>query len=355
MLRGRRRTYGRAMPDHRPSAIPIRPPRAAALVALLLAALAGCATTDRTATAPRPAAPPPDLKAQGYVVVPRTNIALRPPAGFAVDARLPGLARRSGRSSLLVLQERAPRETPERIVDELASGAADTTALARRGITLTSAQRFSVDGHPAVGWTGTQRARGAELKKAFVAFPSHGHVVMLTATLAADDPVSATQALAILRAARWSAYAEPGDPGYAVTPAEGYVQRPSSAGLTYTRGGESGPGVAVFAGEASHAGPVLRADRLGVARARFSALPGSPRPASERRVTIAGLPGWEFTGTGRENGRDQATYAAVLFTGDGHLALAGTFDPRRYRDQTGAFRAMARSLTLTDRRYVRGP
>ena len=68
---------------------------------------------------------------------------------------------------------------------------------------------------------------------------------------------------------------------------------------------------------------------------------------SEHRVTIAGLPGWEFTGTGTEGQRDRRYYVAVVFTDAGYVLLVGTFDPDRYEDQTDAFKTMARSFELT--------
>jgi len=66
-------------------------------------------------------------------------------------------------------------------------------------------------------------------------------------------------------------------------------------------------------------------------------------------VRIAGLPGWQFTGDGAENGRDRSYYAAILFTKEGYLIAAGNFDSAKYPDQIDAFRAMARSLEFAGR------
>ena len=292
----------------------------------------------------------PYLTADGYVVIPRTNVALRPPDGFVVDASLPGLVRTDAHSSFHVVQAESPSDDdPAKVVDELAAGFEDEQATAQKGLRFDSVKRFSVDGRPAVGAVGTQTARGTEFNKAVVTFVSDGFFVSLSATLATDDPLSAADALAVLREARWSATAGEGGLGFAITPAKDYVKQESSAGLTYTLNGESGPGVALFLVSPSlGAQPIPPADRQEAARARFAALPGKPVADAEDRVTIAGLPGWEFTGTGKENGLARTYYATVLFTDDGYLVLAGTFDPAKYPDQIKAFKSMARSLELTD-------
>lgn len=283
-------------------------------------------------------------------MVARTNVALRPPDGFVVDATLPGLARRGTRSTFLVSQAPSPYEDPEEVVDEVETGFRDEAATAQKGLELRSVERLSVDGRPAVGAVGTQTAGGATFNKAIVILPAEGFLVTVSATLDQDDPVSAADALDVLRGARWSTQAAGGDLGFTVRPAPGYVKKASSGGLSYTRGGRSGPGVPVFLVNPSlGAAPTPEGERRDVARARFRALPGNPRPDAEDPVTIAGLPGWEFTGTGEEGGRERRYYAAVLFTEEGYLALVGTFDPTQHPNQTNAFRSMARSLELTGR------
>ena len=324
-----------------------------------LAVLAGCgesggdkATAEKPSSTvvPKtggPATAPAALKAKGYAVVPRTNVALRPPKGFVVEASLPGLARPGTLSSFLVIQSSSPYDDPNDVIDELAEGLEDEAAGAAQGLEFASQERFSIDGRPAIAAVGTQKARGMRFNKAFVAFPSEGQLVMVTVTLAPDDPVSAADAVEVVRAARWSTKAGRGSLGFVVTPAPGYVKQPSSAGLGYTLKGASGPGVAQFLVNPSlGTGPIPAGERRDLARTRFGSLPGHPVAGSAAGVTIAGLPGWEFTGTGEEDGRERRYYAAVLFTDAGYLILAGTFDPDRHDDQIGAFRSMARSLEL---------
>jgi hypothetical protein len=328
--------------------------------AAALIVLAGCGGSDQSekpasrpsATVPKtggPATAPAALKANGFVVVPRTNVALRPPDGFVVVPSLPGLGRTGTRSTFLVTQGRSPYDDPNDVVDEVASGYNDEAATARHGFEFESVERFSVDGRPAVGAVGTQTAEGRTFNKAIVVFPSEGFFVTLSATLETGDPLSAAEALAVLREARWSTRPGRGSLGFAITPAAGYTKQPSSAGLSYTFKGRLGQGVPLFLVNPSLGeSPPAPADRRGAARARFSALPGNPAPESEHRVTIAGLPGWEFTGSGREDGREARIYVVELFTDEGDLGLVGSFDPARFRDQTEAFRLMARSLELTN-------
>jgi hypothetical protein len=294
-----------------------------------LVVLVGCGGSDPsgkpasppTATVPKtggPATAPAALKAKGYVVVPRTNVGLRPPDGFVVVPSLPGLGRVGTRSTFLVTQGRSPYDDPNEVVDEVASGYNDEAATARHGFKFKSVERFTVDGRPAVGAVGTQ--------------------------------TSAAEALAVLREARRSTRPGRGTLGFAITPAPGYVKEASSLGLSYTFKGRSGPGVPLFLVTPSLGErPPAPIDRRDAARARFEELPGNPAPEFEHRVTIAGLSGWEFTGSGREEGREARFYVVVLYTDDGYLALVGSFDPARFRDHTTAFKSMARSLELKNR------
>jgi hypothetical protein len=329
-------------------------------VVAALAVLAGCGDSggDRT-TAERPsgtvvpktggpATPPATLKAKGYVVIPRTNVALRPPEGFVVEPSLPGLVRRGTRSSILVIQTSSPYDDPDKVVDDLAGGLENDEAGARQGLEFESVERISVDGRPAIGAVGTQTVQEGTFDKAVVMFPSEGQLVTVSATLESGDPATAADALAVLRAARWSTKAGRGSLGFTVTPAPGYGKHASSAGLAYSLKRATGPDEADFVASPSlGTGPIPPDERRDLARSRFGELPGDPVAGTEKRVTIAGLPGWEFTGTGKEDGRDRRYYAAVLFTDAGYLALVGTFDPDRHKDQLGAFRSMAHSLELS--------
>ena len=334
--------------------------RVAALAAVCtLALLAACGESERapkpTATAhhrPKtggPATSPAALEAKGYVVIPRTNVALRPPDGFVVDDTLPGLAWQGGNgyTTIMVVQTQAPYDDPDRAVDDMVIGFKDKSKTAEQGLVFDSVRRVSVDGRPAVGAVGTQRSRGVTYKKAFVAFPSEGFAVMMTATLEPGVPVSAADALAVLRHARWASKSAAGDVGYSIEPADGYVKLASSAGLGYSLAGKQEPGVPLFIVKAVNVPSGSAGERLEAAKVAFRRLAGNPTTDSERRVTIAGLPGWELVGRGNEDGRTRKTYAVMLFTDDGRiLALAGTFDPDRYPDQIGAFKSMAHSLEL---------
>ena len=208
------------------------------------------------------------------------------------------------------------------------AGFNDEEAAARQGLEFESVTRLEVDGRPAVGATGTHRPPGARgFNKAILAFPSEGHLVTLSATLEPDDPVSAGAALAALRQARWASKAAAGGAGFTITPEKGYEKQASSAGLVYTLDGDSGPGVAQFlAQESKGAGATPASSRRDAARARFAALPGNPEITTEREVDIAGLPGVELTGAGKEDGLERRYYAAMLFTDDGYVLLVGTFD-----------------------------
>jgi hypothetical protein len=341
--------------------------RSGALAAVfVLALLGGCGGSDRAekpaatspAAAPKtpktggPATSPAALEAKGYVVIPRTNIALRAPDGFVVDDALPGLVHRDARGSttIMVAQSQARYDDPDKVVDDMAAGLRDKSKTAKQGLEFDSVQRISVDRRPAVGAVGTQKARGVTFKKAFVAFPSEGFLVTLTATLEPDTPVSAADAFAVLRGARWAAKSATGKLDYSIRPAAGYVKFRSSAGLGYSLDGKHAPGVPLFIVQAvngSHVPPGSDDQELEAAEAAFRGLAGNPTTDSEERVTIAGLPGWELAGNGSENGRKTKTYAAFLFTDDDRLlTLVGTFDPDSYPDQTEAFRSMARSLKL---------
>jgi hypothetical protein len=326
-----------------------------------VAVLAGCGGSEEgggkepPATATRAAAPKTGgpmtprgvLEAKGYVVIPRSNVALRSPKGFVVEASIPGLARQGSRSTFLVFQAKSSYNDPQAVVDDAMAVFKDEQAVARQGIEFDSVTRLEVDGRPAVGATGTQTAQGAQFNKAVVEFASEGYLVTMTATLETGDPVSAADALAVLRQARWASKAAAGGFGFAIAPAKGYQKVASSVALSYTLNGDSGPGVAQFLAQESK-GATPASGRREAARARFAALPGSPEPTSEREVEIAGRPGWELTGAGKEFGRETHVYAAILFTDDGYVLLVGTFDPDRYpTDQVPAFRSMARSFKPT--------
>jgi hypothetical protein len=349
------------------NADPVSRSRTAALATVgALVLLAGCggseradkpaATPTRTAhNTPKtggPATSPAALEAKGYVVIPRTNIALRPPDGFVVDDSMPGLVHRggTGATTIMVAQMQSRYDDPDKVVDDMITGLKDKSKAAAQGLEFDSVQRISVDGRPAVGAVGTQKARGATFKKAFVAFPSEGFLVTMTATLEPGTPVSAADAFAVVRGARWAAKSATGKLDYSIKPAAGYDKLKSSAGLGYSLDGKQAPGVPLFivrAVNGSHVPPGSEDQALEAAEAAFRGLAGNPTPDTEERVTVAGLLGWELAGNGSENGRKTQTYAAFLFTDDDRLlTLVGTFDPDSYPDQTEAFRAMARSLKL---------
>ena len=89
-----------------------------------------------------------ELEAEGYVVIPRSNVALRPPKGFVVDGSIPGLARKGTRSTFLVVQAESPYNDPQDVVDELMAGFNDKEATARQGLEFESVTRREVAGRP---------------------------------------------------------------------------------------------------------------------------------------------------------------------------------------------------------------
>jgi len=282
-----------------------------------------------------------------YVDIPRTNLALEPPEGFKVDERLPGLSRPGTLSAFLVIQSAAKAENPETVLDGLEAGFKDEARTARQGVKIEKTERFEVEGHPAVAATGSQTARGTEFAKAVVAFPVDGNLVIATATLEADDPVSAQDALDVLRRARWSEQSAGGSASLTITPAKGYEEKQTSAGLLYTLDGRTGAGVPTFTVIPSFSGgETPKSQRRDSARGRFEQLPGNPSVETERSITIDGVSGSELTGSGSENGRAREYYTVILFTQDGYVIAVGTFDPAAHPDQRKAFERMARSLKL---------
>jgi hypothetical protein len=327
--------------------------RAAVAALIALAGCGGCGETEKppsrsSASVPRtggPATSPAALEADGYVVVPRTNVALRPPDGFVVVPSLPGLGRVGTRSAFVVTQGARYKDS-DAAVDEIESSFRDDAEQARQGFQFDWVERFSIDGRPAVGAVGTQTADGMIFNKAVAAFVSEGFLVTLSATLDIRDPVAPVDALDVMREARWSTRAGPA--GFAITPALGYAKRASSAALCYALEGHSGWSAPQFLVRSSMGERTIApAARRDTTRALFRALPGNPAVDSERRVAIAGLPGWELTGTGKAHGRDLTLYMTMLFTDGDSLALVGSFDPDRYDDQIDAFRAMAHSFAFT--------
>jgi hypothetical protein len=333
--------------------------RSAALAAVFaLALLAGCGGSDRaekpaatpTATThdtPKtggPATSPEALEAKGYVVIPRTNVALRPPDRFVVDDSLPGLSRPDGHdyTSIVVEQRQTPYDDPDKAAGELAAGLKNDGPR----IEWKSVERVTVDGRPAVAAVGTEKANGETYKKAFVGFPAEGFSVMLTATLEPDVPTSAADALAVLRDARWSTTTARGDVGFAVKPAKGYDKLATSSGIAYSRG-KAKAGVPLFVGKAMNTATTVDENEWWeVGREAFAGITGDATVDTEQQVTIAGIPGRELIGSGTRNGRKSKTYVVVLFLDGRVLTLAGTFDPDRYPDQIRAFKSMAHSLRL---------
>ncbi|MBB4966201.1 hypothetical protein F4559_003560 [Saccharothrix violaceirubra] len=285
--------------------------------------------------------------APGYTAIPRTHFLLRVPTGMAVDPALPGLVRPgAGTSVLVAVNPLTPDADAEEILTDLATGFTGVRAAAQ-GLELDRPQRLEVAGFPAVATTGIQRVGDARVRKAVVALITDDEFVMLTATLADDDPLSTPEALAVLTAARRGATRAPGDLGFDVTPAPGYHRssHPGSA-LLLTLGPETGDDVPVFVVAASVDDVATPdEDRRDAALGRFAALPSTPTVDDAAAVEIAGLPGYEITGRG--TGRWEAVYCTVLFRPAGYLVLSGWYDPLVHDDQHPAFRAMARSLVLT--------
>jgi hypothetical protein len=127
-----------------------RPTALAAVFALAL--LAGCGGSERaekpaatqTATAPKTpttgghATSPSALRAQGYVVMPRTNVALRRPKGFELDESIPAFVRPGTRNSILVSQMLSRHEDPDQVIDEMIAGLKDKSKGAAQGLEFES-------------------------------------------------------------------------------------------------------------------------------------------------------------------------------------------------------------------------
>src|SRR5688500_13382393 len=89
--------------------------------ATVIAALVACCGDDHSSES-RPSAGPPvhsmrELSAAGYVVIPRTNVALKPPGGFQVAEDFPTLV--SDYSEITVIQERPAQPDPKKALEEL--------------------------------------------------------------------------------------------------------------------------------------------------------------------------------------------------------------------------------------------
>ena len=141
----------------------------------------------------------------------------------------------------------------------------------------------------------------------------------------------------------------------AITPAAGYAKQPWSDGLLYTLKGGTGQGAPVLVvtstvGESR----IDRSERRAAARERFRALPGKPVAESERRVKICGVPGWEITGTGRQDGRLVSGYLAMVFTDGDAVIAGGSFDAAQYDGQMDAMRLDGAPLRVPVTTQTRG-
>ena len=315
-----------------------------AVVAALIV-LGGCGGSDQSEKPATWASSPAALDADGYIVIPRTNVALRPPDGFQGISSLPGMGRVGTRSTFLVTQSRSAGD-PGDVIDGVAAKFSDAVGTRRDGLEFESVQRFSVDGRPALGAMGTQTVGDMTVNKAVMVFVSGRFAVTLTATLDPRDPVTAAEAMLVLRSARWVAGAALDRLGVAITPARRYHEQAWSDGLCYVLRALPGRARRCSSSPRRWASP----DRSGrTARRRPRALPRVARqtcgrvraPREDRRAPGLGDHGNRQGGRARSEG----------LRGHG-VHRRGRCDRRRHlrrgpiRRPMPAIRSMARSLVF---------
>ncbi|GAA1315161.1 hypothetical protein [Saccharothrix xinjiangensis] len=312
------------------------------VVLVAVAPAAGCAGAP---TGPPPALAENAATGSGHVPIPRTNVLLRLPDGLEVDPSLPGLARPGANTSVVVMSQPLVDTTPEEAREEMADGLSGPKARLQ-GMDMDEPRELDVAGHPAIAVTGEQLASGAVYRKAIVALFTEKTFVMMTGTIEPGDPLTANELLTTLTDARWSDETAAGDLGFELTPAPGYQrQEGSTSSVIITLDGETGPNApSLVAAPSLGDNPVEEGEREEFARKRFTKLPSTPQVESVTEVEVAGLPGFELTGSNRAG---VVTYGAVLFTEVGYLVITGRFDPDLHPDQVPAFQEMTRSLVLT--------
>lgn len=320
---------------------------AVATVALLVLAGCGGGEPERSSAPGSSATPtsPETVAGPDYVDIPRTRISLRVPEGMELQPSLPGLGRPNSRTSVVVLVVPAKDKTPQAAMAEMAGGFTSQKA-AEKGLEFGAAQDLEIAGFPAKVITGSQRAGAVTFAKVIAILAVDDSVVMMTGTIEPGDPLTVAELEDVLTAARWSDQVAEGDLGFDLTPAPGYErQSGSTMAMGFTLGGTSGEGAPSLL-----AAPSMGQERVGEDRRRefalnrFDALPAKPSADQTEEVQIAGRTGFEMIGRGSRAG--EVVYAVVLYTEDGYVIVAGTFDPAKHPDQVPAFRAMAHSLVL---------
>jgi hypothetical protein len=281
-----------------------------------------------------------------FTAIPRTNILLRVPDGMAVDERLSGLGEPGTRNSIVVTTMPAGEQTPQEMMNEMADGFTGSKA-AKQGLELGEVRRLTIAGRPAVVTSGVQRQAGQTYAKAIAVLAADDTVVLISGTAEEDGSLTADDLLAVLTSARWSAETAEGDLGFDLTPAAGYERKDAAGGaVLFTLGGASGADAPkLLAAPSLGQAGVAESGRRSFAVTRFEGLPAKPAADATTEVEIAGLPGFELTGTGSRGG--ETVYAAIVFTDDGYIVVAGDFDPATHPDQLPAFREMARSLVVS--------
>lgn len=306
--------------------------RAWVCAGVVAALVAGCGGSDDD----KPESTQPETS-RDYVVIPRTNIALKPPAGFELSAVDPSLTRKSNSSYIRVFQAELPPKTLDELEAEYTAGDRDTRSK------WDSVERVKVDGRDALAASGTLSSESGTSPIVEVTFLSGTSIVQLTSVLADDDPVSPDEMLTVLQAAKWSNERGAGELPFIVLPEPGYEELVASDMLVFSLNHELKEDAPHLTFKLDGVGAIPRTDQQKYARERFL---GRVRSVtSERPVGIAGFRGWEFTGTGAQNA-DHRVYMTVLFVRKTVLIAAGGYDTKSYDNQISAFKKMTRSLVL---------
>jgi hypothetical protein len=277
-----------------------------------------------------------ELSAAGYVVIPRTNVALKPPGGFQVAEDFPALV--SDYSEITVIQERPAQPDPKKALEELEATFISGTAGGEE-TELRPYERVKIDGRTGFAAYGVQPSEEGyrSFGKAVVGFHEGEFDVTVIATVSAKEKLTEEQLLRTLKGLRWSEERAPGELSFSGTPANGFEQLPSSYRLIYALGGKSGLDVPTFRVTREFLPePVPKREQREFAEYLAPVRYGGP-------IKVDGLRGWEFD-DGQSAGND--TYGAVLFTGDEYILALGSTRPDTARKYVAAFRKMTRSLEV---------
>ncbi|MBW2313480.1 MAG: hypothetical protein JRH10_04740 [Deltaproteobacteria bacterium] len=158
--------------------------RGTAACALLLT-LSACATA-------RPPRPIPET----HTLVPGSRVSLAAPAGFILDAALPGFGSPDGQTAIFV------NELPGSVYATMRSFSGE--GFQKGGMLLRTQERVTVDGWPARLYRASQPVRDADLGRFVLVFGDSSRSVVLTAVTPEATWADHAAALrAALLSARW--------------------------------------------------------------------------------------------------------------------------------------------------------